>query len=422
MFIDKATIKVKAGDGGNGVVSFLRTNKNPNGGPDGGDGGKGGSVIFIARSGLNTLIEFKYRSTYRAENGIKGDKKNKTGKDGKDIVIEVPQGTLIRDTATGTLLADMFECDTPVVLLRGGRGGKGNSKFVNSVRQAPRFSQSGEKTKEFLFELELKTIADVGLVGYPSVGKSTLLKALTNANPKIASYHFTTLSPNLGVATQYDKTFVIADIPGLIDGASEGVGLGHQFLRHIERVRLIVHLVDISGSEERDPYTDYVAINAELAKYSEKLAKLPQIIALSKVDLLEEPEKTIKQFTKKLPKNSIVVPISAISYVGLDELKQQMYQIIKDLPEIMPQQTELVQIDERDVHSYQIVKKAENYYEVVGGFVDHLIRGVVLSDPLSFAYFQKKVKDNGILEKLRENGAQNGDIIKISDIEFELMD
>ena len=422
MFIDKVQIKVKAGDGGNGVVSFYRSMKNPNGGPDGGDGGKGGNVVFIARSGLNNLIGFRYNSTFHAENGFKGDKNNKTGKDGKDIIIEVPQGTIISDKNSGTIIADMFQCDKQKILLKGGRGGKGNSKFATSTRQAPHFSQTGEKTKQFIFELELKTIADVGLVGYPSVGKSTLLKALTNANPKIATYHFTTLTPNLGVASYYENNFVIADIPGLIEGASEGIGLGHHFLRHIERVRLIVHLVDISGSEGRDPFQDYNNINEELKKFSNKLIDVPQIVALSKIDLLENKEQTISNFIKKLPKNLVVIPISAISYVGLEDLKKAIYEKIKDLPPLAPMQLKEITIDEKDITKFEIIQIKENYYEVKGDFVDHLIRGVVLSDPQSFAYFQKRIKESGVLDKLRESGAKNGDIVKIVDIEFEMMD
>lgn len=422
MFVDKVLIKVKAGDGGNGVVSFLRTMTSPKGGPDGGDGGKGGNVVFVADSGLNNLIEFRYNSTYAAENGLKGDKTNKTGKDGKDIVIRVPQGTIIRDQNSNMILADMFECDVPKVLLRGGRGGKGNSKFATATRQAPHFSQTGEKTKQFAFILELKTIADVGLVGYPSVGKSTLLKALTNANPKIAAYHFTTLSPNLGVASYYENNFVIADIPGLIEGASEGAGLGHSFLRHIERVRLIVHMVDISGSEGRDPYQDYLTINEELKKFSDKLVALPQIVALSKVDLLAEKEEVIAEFAKKLPQNTIIVPISSISNVGLEELKKQIYNILKDLPPVAPVVVDDIEIDAKDVHAFEIINHGNNYYEVVGGFVDHLIRGVVLSDPQSFAYFQRKLKESNVLAKLREHGAKTGDIVKIVDIEFDMLD
>ncbi|MFA6859910.1 MAG: GTPase ObgE [Clostridia bacterium] len=421
MFVDNVKIKAKAGNGGSGAISFHREKFVQRGGPDGGDGGKGGNVVFVAKSGLNTLFGFRFNAKFYAEDGKKGDKKNQDGKDGKDIVVEVPQGTLIKDEATGKIVADMFENDKEVVILRGGRGGRGNSKFASARRQSPHFSQTGEISQEFNFILELKTIADVGLVGYPSVGKSTLLKALTNANPKIAAYHFTTLSPNLGVASYFENNFVIADIPGLIEGASEGAGLGHEFLKHIERVRLIVHMVDISGSEERDPFEDYKKINEELRKFSDKLNLLPQIVVLSKIDLLTE-EKTIAEFKKKLPKNAVVVPISAITNTGLDELKKAIYENLKVLPPIEPMIKEQVIIDAKDIHSFEVKKLENGTFEVVGGYVDNLIRGVVLSDPHSFAYFQKKIKESGIQDKLRECGARNGDTIKIGCIEFEMND
>ena len=287
MFLDYVKIIIKAGDGGNGKVSFHREKYVPNGGPDGGDGGNGGDVIFVADKNMNTLIDFRYQKFYRAQNGNDGEAKNCTGKSAEPLYIKVPMGTVVRDTESGKVVCDLFEDGEQVVVLKGGRGGKGNNRFAHSKRQAPSFSQLGERTEEHRVTLELKTIADVGLVGFPNVGKSTLLSVLTSAKPKIANYHFTTLNPNLGVVQMYDDSFVIADIPGLIEGASEGAGLGHYFLRHIERVRVIVHIVDISGSEGRDPVEDFNKINNELATYSTKLAEIPQIVVASKADLLE---------------------------------------------------------------------------------------------------------------------------------------
>lgn len=301
MFLDVAKIKIQAGNGGDGAVSFHRTKLTMNGGPDGGNGGKGGDVYFVAKSNLSTLYSFKFKTKFKAGDGERGGKQLCSGKDGQDIEIEVPCGTIIKDAQTGKILADLVEENKPVKILRGGGGGRGNNFYATPTRQAPHFAQTGEKTKMFEVVLELKTIADVGLVGYPNVGKSTLLSTITNARPKIANYHFTTLTPNLGVVDYYGNNFVIADIPGLIEGASEGVGLGHEFLKHIERVRLIVHMVDISGFEGRNPFDDFVKINKELENYSKILASLPQIIVLTKIDLLSEEElnEKIKEFEKK---------------------------------------------------------------------------------------------------------------------------
>ena len=302
MFLDVAKIKIQAGNGGDGAVSFHRTKLTMNGGPDGGNGGKGGDVYFVAKSNLSTLYSFKFKTKFKAGDGERGGKQLCSGKDGQDIEIEVPCGTIIKDAQTGKILADLVEENKPVKILRGGGGGRGNNFYATPTRQAPHFAQTGEKTKMFEVVLELKTIADVGLVGYPNVGKSTLLSTITNARPKIANYHFTTLTPNLGVVDYYGNNFVIADIPGLIEGASEGVGLGHEFLKHIERVRLIVHMVDISGFEGRNPFDDFVKINKELENYSKILVSLPQIIVLTKIDLLSEEElnEKIKEITDKM--------------------------------------------------------------------------------------------------------------------------
>ena len=315
MFLDIATVFVKAGNGGDGVVSFHTEKYVAKGGPDGGDGGKGGDVIFKVDNNASTLIDFRFAKHFRAENGGNGAGKNCTGKSGKDLVIKVPQGTVIRDKKSGKAIADMFYPDSVFVCCKGGMGGKGNARFATAQRKAPRFCQLGEKTTERELLLELKTIADVGLVGFPNVGKSTILSVVSGAKPKIANYHFTTLTPNLGAVRFRDKSFVLADIPGLIEGAKEGAGLGHKFLRHIERVRLIVHVVDISGSEGRDPYKDYLTINDELAGYSEKLAALPQIVCANKCDLLQE-KSALNEFAEKT--GNKVFPVSAITHEGVE--------------------------------------------------------------------------------------------------------
>ena len=303
MILDKVKIICKAGNGGDGKVSFRREMFVPNGGPDGGDGGKGGNVVFKVTNKVSNLEEFRYKKKFYAEDGQPGQARNCYGKYGKDVVIVVPQGTVVKNAETGKVLADMYNLDDEVVLLKGGMGGRGNAKFVTPTRQAPKYSELGVKTKPFEFQLELKTIADVGLVGFPNVGKSTLLASVSNAKPKIANYHFTTLAPNIGVVSGYGESFVMADIPGLISGASEGVGLGLEFLRHIERTRLLVHVVDISGSEGRDPYQDYQVINNELGQYSDKVGNIKQIVALNKCDLVYNKD-VIEDFKKKLPKGT----------------------------------------------------------------------------------------------------------------------
>ena len=321
MFIDRAQITIKAGDGGNGITSFIHYKGKVSGGPDGGDGGKGGNIIFVADKHLSTLSDYYYKTKYVAENGQPGEPKDCFGRSGKDLVLKVPLGTVIRDKETGNIIADMFTDGQSKVVLEGGDGGKGNAKFANSRRHTPHFSQTGEKTETKKVILELKTIADVGLVGFPNVGKSTILSKITRARPKIANYHFTTLSPNLGVCDYYDNQFVVADIPGLIEGASEGAGLGIEFLRHIERTRMLVHVIDVSGVEGRDPYDDYLKINAELKSYSPKLAKLKQIIVANKTDIYGAEEK-YKEFKKQIGRKHKIVEVSAITGKGLDDLKK----------------------------------------------------------------------------------------------------
>jgi GTP-binding protein len=420
MFLDYVKIFIKAGNGGNGAVSFHREKYVPNGGPDGGDGGNGGDIIFVADKDMNTLIDFKFKKHFRAENGTSGGAKNCTGKCGEHLVIKVPTGTVIRDTQSGNIIADLFEDGEEFVALKGGRGGKGNVRFAHAQRQAPSFSQLGETTEEHQVTLELKTIADVGLVGFPNVGKSTLLSMLTSAKPKIANYHFTTINPNLGVVQMFDDSFVIADIPGLIEGASDGAGLGHYFLRHIERVRLIVHIVDISGSEGRDPLDDYYKINQELENYSLKLGSLPQIVVANKADMLEDPA-YLEEFSKKIGKK--VHLISAIIGEGLKDLLTDIKRMVDELPPPSREEiNELFTLEEKTDQKYTIERLPDGTFFVDGGLVDFLIQNVTISDTDSFAFFQKVLKDRGVMHDLRKMGIKEGDVVSIGDIEFEWYD
>lgn len=423
MFLDRVKISCKAGCGGNGSVSFHRDKMTANGGPDGGNGGKGGDVYFVATGNLNTLYSFKFKKKWIAGDGECGGKKMSSGKSGADLIIEVPVGTVIREAKEGRVLADMSEDGKKVRILCGGKGGRGNAFYATSTRQSPHFSQSGEQTEAFEILLELKTIADVGLVGFPNVGKSTLLSVITNARPKIANYHFTTVVPNLGVVQHGEDSFVVADIPGLIEGASEGAGLGHYFLRHIERVRVIVHMVDISACEDRDPYEDYIKINEELAKYSAILSKLEQILVFTKTDLLleEELEQNIAAFMKKLNQKIPHLCISSVAHRGLEQLKNQIWNVLERTPKPAPFEVETEQIDRRDTTSL-FVDREGDVFVVSGGLVDNLIRGIVLSDPASFAYFQKRLKDDGIHQMLLDEGIAEGDMVRIKDMEFEFVE
>lgn len=424
MFIDKVSILVKAGDGGDGAVAFRREKYVPNGGPNGGDGGKGGDVILKVKDNLSTLLDFRFNKHFRAENGQKGDVNNMAGKSGKDLYIYVPRGTVVRDEETGKVIKDMYAADEEYVLLRGGNGGKGNQHFANSRRQTPRFSQSGQRTMEHNIVLELKTIADVGLVGFPNVGKSTFLGAVTEAKPKIANYHFTTLSPNLGVLRQYDKTCVLADIPGLIEGASEGVGLGHQFLRHIERTRLIVHIVDISGFESRDPKQDFVTINKELREFSEVLANLPQIVVLNKADLLPPDSNNIAEFTEFLKtqpgfENAQTFVISASQRKGVSDLVNAIFEKLDTLPPLKPIASDDFEFDKLDTNSIEVAKLGDGVFEVRGGRVDELLRKTNIEEDDSLAYFQKRLRDDGVIARLKELGLKDNDTVIVGEMEFE---
>ena len=416
MFVDRARIYIKSGDGGNGCTSFYTEKYVNNGGPDGGNGGKGGRIGFRAFKNKSTLADFKYAKHFRAENGENGRSRYSAGKNGKDLIIEVPVGTVIKDEETGRIIADMFEDGMTVFVAEGGNAGKGNAFFRNSRRQAPHFSQAGERTEEHTVLLELKTIADVGLVGYPNVGKSTILSVISAARPKIASYHFTTLSPNLGMVKVYDDSFVVADIPGLIDGASEGAGLGHDFLRHIERTRLLVHVIDASGSEGRDPVEDYKAINRELAGYGEALAKKPQIVVLNKADMMQDNElpAKIEALTGKKP-----VIMSAIIHSGTEELIKTMYAELRKLPPVTPLEYEPFEYSKPDKESFSVVECDDGSFEVFGGLVDEIARNVVLDNYDSMQFFQRRIKETGIDKALRNAGVKDGDTVRIKDIEFE---
>ena len=416
MFVDRARITVKAGNGGNGITSFLHFKGKVGGGPDGGDGGKGGDIVFVADKHLSTLADYYYKTKFVAENGSAGEPKQCFGRSGKDLVLKVPLGTVIRDKETGRIVADMFEDGQRKVVLTGGDGGKGNARFANARRHSPHFSQTGEKTESKQLLLELKTIADVGLIGFPNVGKSTLLSVLTKARPKIADYHFTTLSPNLGVCEYYDNSFVIADIPGLIEGASEGAGLGIDFLRHIERTRILVHVVDVSGTEGRDPYEDYIKINLELKKYSKDLAKVKQIIVANKTDVFGA-EENLAAFRKKLGRKK-VFEVSAVTGRNLGELKKRMFETLSALPPLKPLEFEEFKYEKPEKLEYEILKEGETFV-ITGSLVEVLKRNVVLDDMHSLAYMHKVLRDRGIIAELKKMGATDKSTVIIGGEEFE---
>ncbi|MDO4291994.1 MAG: GTPase ObgE [Eubacteriales bacterium] len=426
MFADRAKIYVRSGKGGDGHVSFRREKYVPAGGPDGGDGGRGGDVIFQVDEGLNTLTDFRHVGKYKAGDGQEGGKKNCRGKDGDDIVIKVPEGTVIREFHSGKVIVDMSGDNRRVILLKGGKGGNGNQHYATSTMQAPKYAQPGQPAQELELLLELKVIADVGLVGFPNVGKSTLLSHVSNARPKIANYHFTTLNPHLGVAELPGmKSFVIADIPGLIEGASEGVGLGHEFLRHIERTKVIIHVVDAAGTEGRDPVADVYAINGELAKYSGELAKKPQVIAANKVDAIYDPEDSpVKRLKEEFePEGIRVFAISAVSGQGLKELLYHVRTMLDQLDEkptvfeteYYPEQM-LALSDEPFTVEYD---ELEQEYVVEGPRIEKMLGYTNLESEKGFAFFQGFLKDAGILDKLEEAGIQEGDTVRMYGLRFD---
>ncbi|MBQ2712680.1 MAG: GTPase ObgE [Clostridia bacterium] len=420
MFVDKAKIYIKAGEGGNGVVSFLRLKTIAKGGPDGGDGGKGGDIVFLADPEKNTLADFYYQPHYRAPNGMKGGPKRCNGKCGEDIIVHVPVGTVVKDAESGEVICDLFAEGERVTVLRGGRGGKGNARFCTPQRRSPSFCQTGEKTKEYTVLLELKTIADVGLCGFPNAGKSTLLSVMTNARPKIANYPFTTLSPNLGVVKSYEGSYVMADIPGLIEGAGEGAGLGHEFLRHVERNRMLLHVVDIAGVDGRDPVEDYRTINRELAVYSKTLSALPQIVVANKMDLGEAAEENLQRLQAEV--GGRVYPISAATGEGIKELSDAVWQLLVTLPKPNRIASSVTLEDESAEDSFTVERMEDGAYLVSGGLIDRLAQNVILDDVDSFRYFQKRLRELDVIKRLREAGAKEGDTVVLLDFEFEFVE
>ena len=420
MFVDYTKIFVKSGDGGNGAITFRREKYVAAGGPDGGDGGNGGNVYFIVDPDANTLINFRYNKKYKAQNGENGSGNRCYGKSGEDLYIKVPLGTVIKDSQTGKVIADLSEKGQKELIFPGGRGGKGNAHFATSTRQAPRFAQNGEKGIEKEIILELKLLADVGLIGFPNVGKSTILSMVTSARPKIADYHFTTLEPNLGVVkTEYGDSFVIADIPGIIEGASEGTGLGLQFLRHIERTRLLLHVIDISGSENRKPVEDFKIINEELKKYSEKLSKRKQIIVANKIDSMQD--ETLYQELEELAKkeNLEIFKVSAATGEGLKQLFTRVSEVLKTLPKenIIEDNGETLYTLKEEKGFDIVVENGE--YIVKGPDIDRLMRRVNLEDNESLYFFQKMLNNLGIEEALKKDGIQEGDTVKFNEWEME---
>lgn len=428
MFADRARIYIRAGKGGDGHVSFRREKYVPDGGPDGGDGGKGGDVIFVVDEGMNTLTNYRHVTKYKAEDGEQGGKRNCHGSNGADVVLKVPPGTVIKDSETGKVILDMAYKKEPVVLLAGGRGGKGNRHYVTATMQAPKYAQPGQPAKELYVDLELKCIADVGLVGFPSVGKSTFLSRVTNARPKIAAYHFTTLNPNLGVVDLGENNgFVIADIPGIIEGASEGVGLGLEFLRHIERTKVIIHIVDAASTEGRDPINDIKIINEELAKYNRDIESRPQVIAANKIDVLDDIgyETVIEMLKEEFEeKDGIkVFPISAVSGKGIRELLWYVNDLVKQAPAQIVEFEPEIDLSMKDDPELPFeVKKSEDeegVFIVEGPRIERMLGYTNLDSEKGFDFFQKFLKDNGILKQLEDLGIHEGDTVRIYFLEFD---
>lgn len=418
MFIDVAKIELKAGKGGDGSVAFRREKYEPSGGPAGGDGGDGGSIIIVGDKDIKTLMDYSYKSIYKAENGGDGRNKKQFGKKGEDLILKVPVGTLIKDYDTDTVIYDVKHDKKEFVICKGGKGGKGNVHFKSSIRQAPRFAEPGVKGEEKTIKLELKLLADVGLIGLPNVGKSTLLSIMSNARPKIANYHFTTLEPNLGVCKVGEKSFVLADIPGLIEGASEGLGLGHDFLKHIERTKILVHVLDISGSEGRNPIEDFELINSELASYNIKLNDKKMLVVLNKTDL--GAEDNIKEFREKYSdKVDEIVEISAATTENVDKL---MYLIADTLDSIEDDYSTLdeqyVYFEEEKEPDFKVRKENENYI-VEGPLIENLIYRTNFEVYESVNHLQKVLEDKGIIEQLKDLGIQDGDNVIIGDVEFD---
>lgn len=426
MFADRARIIIRSGKGGDGHVSFRRELFVPDGGPDGGDGGKGGDVIFEVDEGLNTLIDYRHRRKFSAQDGEPGGKRRCHGANGSDVVLRVPQGTVIKDAQSGQVIADMSGDNRRQIVLKGGRGGNGNMHYATSTMQAPKYAQPGQEAIELEVQLELKVIADVGLLGFPNVGKSTFLSRVTNARPKIANYHFTTLTPNLGVVDLDGGGFVIADIPGLIEGASEGVGLGHQFLRHVERTKVMIHIVDAASVEGRDPIDDIYKINAELAAYNADLAKRPQVIAANKVDAIySEDEDPVQRIRDEFePQGIPVYAISAVSGMGLKELLFKVQEMLRELPQettVFEQEFDptVRLISSSLPFTVEKSDEEENTYIVEGPRIEKMLGYTNLESEKGFQFFQNFLKDNGILEQLEELGIQEGDTVRMYGLQFD---
>ena len=427
MFVDSARIIIRSGKGGDGHVSFRREKYVPDGGPDGGDGGDGGDVIFVTDENINTLIDFKHKRKYAATSGEEGSKRRMHGKNGEDLVIRVPKGTIIKHAETGKIIRDMGDSEEPYVILKGGRGGNGNMHYATAVMQAPKYAQPGGKARELEVVLELKTIADVGLVGFPNVGKSTFLSVVSNARPKIANYHFTTLSPNLGVVEIGDGGFVIADIPGLIEGASEGLGLGYEFLKHIERCRILIHIVDAAGTEGRDPVEDITAINSELSRYNNILGGKVRIIAANKMDLIYD-EKEREDVITRL-KNAFgtdgdikVFPVSAATGEGIQQLLYHVKQLLDNMEDdraVFESEVDIEEYFREDLLPYYVNKEGEGLYSVEGPRIERMLGYTNLEAEKGFLFFQNFMREQGILDELKGLGISEGDTVRVYGHEFE---
>lgn len=429
MFVDQVKIYVKAGNGGDGMVAFRREKFVPNGGPAGGDGGKGADVVFVVDEGLRTLVDFRFKRIFKAEHGEHGMSKSMHGRGAEDLVVKVPQGTIVKDIDTGEIIADLVAHGQRAVIAKAGRGGRGNKRFATPANPAPELSENGEPGQERNVQLELKVLADVGLVGFPSVGKSTLLSVVSAARPKIAAYHFTTIVPNLGMVDAGDgRSFVMADLPGLIEGASQGVGLGHQFLRHIERTRVIVHVIDMSGSEGRIPYEDYMAINNELEQYNLRLMERPQIIVANKMDM-PDAEENLNEFKTKIAEDIPVFPISAVTKTGLRELLLAIADKLETTPEF-PLNEILEQEDEDTVlykyvaeePDFEISRESDGTFVLSGAKIERLFTMTNFERDASISRFARQLRAMGVDEALRKRGAKDGDIVRLLDYEFEFMD
>lgn len=420
-FIDRVKIYVQAGTGGNGTVAFRREAHVPKGGPSGGDGGRGGSVIFVATNSLSTLLDLRYYREYKAQNGEKGHAKKMHGADADDLVIRVPVGTCVYDDDTGNIIADLTKDGQRAVIAKGGRGGRGNARFASSRNPAPKICENGEPGEKFNLRVELKLLADVGLVGFPSVGKSTLLSVVSKARPQIADYHFTTIVPNLGVVQVKDgRSFVMADLPGLIEGASQGKGLGHQFLRHIERCRVIVHIIDMSGSEGRDPYEDYVTINKELGEYEYRLLERPQIIVANKMDG-DEAEENLKKFKEKLGDQKVFSIIAPI-HEGIDAVLYAVADALETAPDFFNQEEEqesVLYTYKEEEKPFTIHNKGNGVWEVTGKKVERLVQMASFTTDDGFQRFALQIRNMGIDDALREAGCEDGDTVRLYDFEFE---